>query len=137
MHTRLWNGLADRPTGGRLVPVAFTGGAPLGLRYTLLKLVDGRMVEVSPDSVFRAGDRIQVAVEANDAGYLYIVHQGSSGTWKPMFPSAEIEDGNNRVEKGRELRHAARNRGSISTSRPGRRRCSSCSRASPSRTWRR
>lgn len=91
----------DRPTGGRLVPVAFTGGTPLGLRYTLLKLVDGRMVEVSPDSAFHAGDRIQVAVEANDAGYLYIVHQGSSGTWKPLFPSAEIEQGNNRIEKGR------------------------------------
>ncbi|HWQ55008.1 MAG TPA: DUF4384 domain-containing protein [Bryobacteraceae bacterium] len=91
----------DHPAEGRLVPVAFTGGAPLGLRYTLLKLVDGRMVEVSPDSAFHAGDRIQVAVEANDAGYLYIVHQGSSGTWKPLFPSAEIEEGNNRIEKGR------------------------------------
>ena len=37
-------------------------------------------------------------VEANAAGYLYIINQGSSGTWKPMFPSAEIEDGNNRIE---------------------------------------
>ena len=31
-------------------------------------------------------------------GYLYIINQGSSGTWKPMFPSAEVEDGNNQVE---------------------------------------
>ena len=91
--------------GAPYVPAAYTPGArsgvPLGLRYTILKLVDGRMVEVAPDSVFHAGDRIQVSLEANDAGYLYIVNQGSSGTWKPLFPSAEIEDGNNRIEKGR------------------------------------
>jgi len=77
------------------------GGLPLGLRYTLLKLTDGRMLETAPDAVFHAGDRIQLTVEANDSGYLYIVHQGSSGAWKPMFPSQEIEDGNNRVERGR------------------------------------
>ena len=76
-------------------------GVRLGLRYTVLKRVEGEMVAVAPDSTFRAGDRIQISVEANDNGYLYIVHQGSSGTWKPLFPSAEIEDGNNRVEKGR------------------------------------
>ena len=35
------------------------------------------------------------------AGYLYIVHQGTSGTWKPLFPSAEVEEGNNHIEKGR------------------------------------
>jgi uncharacterized protein DUF4384 len=37
-------------------------------------------------------------VEANLSGYLYIISQGSSGTWKPMFPSPEVADGNNRVE---------------------------------------
>lgn len=93
------------PGGGQYVPAAYTpadkGTIPLGLRYTLLKLVDGRMTPVAPDSVFRAGDRIQVSVEANDGGYLYIVHQGTSGTWKPLFPSAEVEEGNNHIEKGR------------------------------------
>jgi hypothetical protein len=101
-----------RPVGravgdaGELVrPVAYgtkpSSGVPLGLRYTLLKLTDGRMAETAPDAVFHAGDRIQLTVEANDSGYLYIIHQGSSGAWKPMFPSQEIGDGNNRVERGR------------------------------------
>lgn len=85
----------------RLTSVAYGASTPLGLRYSLLKQSDGRMVEVAPDAEFRAGDRIQVSVEANEAGYLYIVHQGSSGTWKPLFPSPEIEGGSNRVEKGR------------------------------------
>jgi hypothetical protein len=56
------------------------------------------MVETAPDAVFHAGDRIQVSVETNGPGYLYVVNQGSSGTWRPMFPSPEVADGNNRVE---------------------------------------
>ncbi|MFB3828389.1 MAG: DUF4384 domain-containing protein [Bryobacteraceae bacterium] len=93
------------PGPGFIKPAAYgaerSSLPPLGLRYTLLKLVDGRMQEIAPDTTFRAGDRIQLSVEVNDAGYLYIINQGSSGTWKPMFPSAEIEDGNNRVNRGR------------------------------------
>ncbi len=75
-----------------------TAGPALGLRYTILKLTGGEMAEVSPDTVFHAGDRIQFNVETNGPGYLYIVSQGSSGAWKPMFPSAELEDGNNHVD---------------------------------------
>jgi hypothetical protein len=76
-----------------------SGGQPLGLRYTVLKLAaDNTPTEVPVDTVFHAGDKIRFSVEANAAGYLYIINQGSSGTWKPMFPSAEIEDGNNKIE---------------------------------------
>jgi hypothetical protein len=48
--------------------------------------------------VFHAGDRIRFSVETNGPGYLYIVRQGSSGTWEPVFPSPEIADSSNRVE---------------------------------------
>jgi hypothetical protein len=94
---------AELPDGARVVPaLAKTDpapqGPPLGLKYTILKKTGDNMVEVPADTVFRAGDRIQVSVQTNLPGYLYIVSQGSSGTWKPMFPSAEVDDGNNRVE---------------------------------------
>ena len=80
-------------------PMPQSGTPPLGLRYTVLKLAaDNTPTEVPNDTVFHAGDRIRFSVETNAAGYLYIVNQGSSGNWKPMFPSAEIEDGNNRIE---------------------------------------
>ena len=80
-------------------PMPSSGAPPLGLRYTVLRLAaDNSAVEVSPDTVFHSGDRIRFSIEANAPGYLYIINQGSSGTWKPMFPSAEIEDGNNKVE---------------------------------------
>ena len=76
-----------------------SGAPPLGLRYTVLKLgADNTPTEVPNDTVFHAGDRIRFSVEANCPGYLYIINQGSSGNWKPVFPSAEIEDGNNRIE---------------------------------------
>jgi hypothetical protein len=75
-----------------------SAGVALGLKYTLLKRIGDEMAEVAPSAVFRAGDRIQLKVETNLPGYLYIINQGSSGTWKPMFPSADVADGNNRVE---------------------------------------
>jgi hypothetical protein len=71
----------------------------LGLRYTILKKTGEEQAEVNNGTVFRAGDRIRLAVEANDDGYLYVVNQGSSGTWKLLFPSPEIKDGDNRIHK--------------------------------------
>jgi hypothetical protein len=73
-------------------------GTPLGLKYSLLKLTNGQMEEVPTDSVFHAGDRIQFRLETNGPGYLYIISQGSSGTWKPMFPSPDVDGGSNHVE---------------------------------------
>jgi hypothetical protein len=71
---------------------------PLGIRYCVLKLIDNSMTEVSPDSVFHTGDRIRVKVEVNSSGYLYVVHQGSKGTWQVVFPAAETGTGDNRVD---------------------------------------
>src|ERR1035438_9327709 len=80
-------------------PMPANGQPPLGLRYTVLKLAaDNTPTEIPNDTVFHAGDHIRFSVDANAPGYLYIISQGSSGNWKPIFPSAEIEDGNNRIE---------------------------------------
>jgi hypothetical protein len=92
--------------GAAVIPVSFssepapsTPAAPaLGLKYIITKMVGNQQVEVAPDTVFHAGDRIRFAVEPNGPGYLYIIRQGSSGTWEPVFPSPEISDSNNRVD---------------------------------------
>jgi hypothetical protein len=73
-------------------------GTALGLKYTILKLSGREMKATAPSAVFHAGDKIQFSIETNSPGYLYIVSQGSSGTWKPEFPAPEIKDGDNRVE---------------------------------------
>jgi hypothetical protein len=76
---------------------------PLGLRYSFLRNAGGdEYREVDPDTVFHSGDRIRVAAQSNDEGYLYIVMKGASGTWKVLFPSAEVADGSNRVAAGRQ-----------------------------------
>jgi hypothetical protein len=75
-----------------------SAGLPLGLKYSILKKLGDNMVEVPASTVFHAGDRIQINVQTNQPGYLYIISQGSSGTWKPMFPSSEVEDGSNHVD---------------------------------------
>jgi hypothetical protein len=75
------------------------GAPPLGIRYTILKInADNSTTEVPADTVFHSGDRIRFSIEPNAAGYLYIINQGSSGTWKPMFPSPDLDEGNNKVE---------------------------------------
>lgn len=87
------------PVSTAVNPGPSSPAAPaLGLKYTILKQVDNQPVEVAPATVFHAGDRIRFSVEPNGPGYLYIVRQGSSGTWEPVFPSSEIADSSNRVE---------------------------------------
>jgi hypothetical protein len=63
-----------------------------------MKLSGSDMVDVEPDTVFHAGDKIQISVQTNGPGYLYIISQGSSGTWQPMFPDPDIDAGNNHVD---------------------------------------
>jgi len=85
-----------------LVQASFGGTKPLGLRYGFLRKGAGEdYEEVNADSVFHAGDRIRFSVQTNDTAYLYIVMRGSSGTWKVLFPTNEIEGGSNLVQAGR------------------------------------
>jgi hypothetical protein len=87
------------------VPVVMAAYRPqgdhsaLGLRYTILKKSADGQAEVSTEAVFHAGDRIRLAIEANDDGYLYVVNRGSSGTWKLLFPSPEIKNGDNHIQR--------------------------------------
>ena len=75
---------------------------PLGLKYTIQKRTEaGDYNQVDADSTFVNGDQIRLTIETNDSGYLYVVTQGTSRLWKPLFPSPEIAGGDNRVERGK------------------------------------
>jgi Domain of unknown function (DUF4384) len=87
------------PNGAEVMRASFVTEAPLGLRYTILKKTGGTTQEVPTSAEFQSGDRIQLEVEVSEPGYLYIVTQGSSGTWEVLFPAAEIDSGNNRVNE--------------------------------------
>ncbi len=91
------------PPAGEIVPASYTSGtsSPLGIRYSILRREGSGSAEVSPDAVFRSGDRIRLRVEVTSSGYLYVIHRGSSGVWKPLFPAPETAGGDNRVERGK------------------------------------
>ena len=86
-------------TAAQTAPMPANGEPPLGLRINVLSFhPDGSTTEVLPDTVFHSGDRIQLSIETNGRGFLYIANQGASGEWHPMFPAPEIANGDNRVE---------------------------------------
>ena len=73
----------------------------LGLRYTLLQRdPSGRYVEVLPSTAFHSGDHVKLSVMANHSGYLYIIQQGSSGNWSPIFPSQDATKDSNYIDAG-------------------------------------
>lgn len=74
---------------------------PLGMRYSVLRRnAAGAYQEVDADTTFHSGDRIRLEAQANSTGYLYVVAQGSSGSWQVLFPSREISNGSNLVHRG-------------------------------------
>jgi hypothetical protein len=86
------------PGGGHVIRASAESGPPLGMRYSIVRLVNGRMIETPADYVFHAGDHIQINVQTNTPGYLYVVNKGSSGAWSPIFPSPKIANGDNHVD---------------------------------------
>ena len=63
--------------------------ARVTLRYQVLRRrEDGQFAGVDPtNTMFRSGDKIRLAVQANREGYVYIVQKGSTGRWGILFPS--------------------------------------------------
>lgn len=71
---------------------------PLGLRYTLRRKTGDSTTDTPPGAVFHSGDHIQLGIEVNEPGYLYLISQGTSGTWNVLFPSPNLDNGDNRVQ---------------------------------------
>ena len=76
-------------TGIKTSAPAPASGAPLGLKYTLWRAVDGHFETTPAGAEFRTGDHIRLQVEANGPGYLRILNLGPTGNWNTLFP----EDG--------------------------------------------
>ena len=75
---------------------------PLGLRYSILKETRGSLAEVSPDAVFKAGDKIRLTVMSNQKGFLYVISRGTSGIWTPLFPHPKSSQKSNEIVAGRQ-----------------------------------
>jgi hypothetical protein len=81
------NGYGEQP---QLVRVS---DEQIGIRYALLlRDRDGHYNEVSPTTVFHNGDHLRLSVMANQPGYLYVIEQGSSGSWNSIYPGKHAGD---------------------------------------------
>lgn len=89
-----------------------TASASIGLRYRVLRrgshagsTPDGVELDVDPRATeFHTGDKVRLSFESNTDAYLYVVQQGTSGLWTTLFPDRSINDGQNRIQKGKEYK---------------------------------
>ncbi len=73
----------------------------LGLRCSvMLRDPDGSWQEVPPDHVFHSGDKMRFGLLGNQSGFFYVIQQGSSGEWKPIYPRPSNQNDVNRIEAG-------------------------------------
>lgn len=73
----------------------------LGLRCSvLLRDAGGLYAEVAPGAVFHSGDHIRLSLLANAPGYFYVIQQGSSGLWSPVFPGPRSAENANSIAAG-------------------------------------
>jgi len=114
-HTTKSTAPKQSQTGGHVDPVLVAtngyGQQPhlvrvsndqIGLRYSLLlRDAEGKYQEASPNAIFHSGDHLRLSVMANQPGYLYVIQQGSSGNWSPIFPPPGSAQDVNRIEQGR------------------------------------
>lgn len=64
---------------------AVAGTLHLGLRYNVVLIGrEGKAVQVPSEHVFSEGDCFAIDLEANRAGYLYVLARQSSGSWTPL-----------------------------------------------------
>jgi hypothetical protein len=73
----------------------------LGLRCSvMLRDASNEYTEVTPGTVFHSGDHIRLSLLANEAGYFYVIQQGSTGAWAPIFPPQSAPTDANKVVAG-------------------------------------
>jgi len=73
----------------------------LGLRCSvMLRDAKNEYVEIAPGSVFHSGDHIRLSFLANEPGYFYVIQQGSTGAWSPIFPPPNAAPDANKVVAG-------------------------------------
>ena len=99
----------DTPAQTQTVANSETPSQPhIGIRYTLVKVTDSGPVDTSDADVFHAGDCVQLKVESNSSGFLYVLHHGPDGNWQPLMPSPKMPDESNRIEAFRAVQIPAK-----------------------------
>ena len=69
---------------------------PQRIRVTVEREEKAQWTAVNAAHVFEAGDKLRFRFSASIAGYLYVMNQGTSGTYELLFPRSDT-GGDNRV----------------------------------------
>ena len=59
---------------------------------------NGDAMRVDPERVFRTGDRVRLALEANTDAYLYIFNSTDNGDPVMIYPDVRLDDAGNYIE---------------------------------------
>ena len=72
---------------------------PLGMGYTLfMRDFGGEAVRVDPTRTFKTGERVRIALETNENGYLYIFNTTDNGDPVMIYPDPRLDQGGNYIE---------------------------------------
>ncbi len=74
------------------------GTTALAMRHQLYLQRGSERGTVPDGFAFQTGDRIKLLVQVNQPGFLYVLHRGSSGEWKFLFPDPKLDRGNHAVK---------------------------------------
>jgi hypothetical protein len=73
----------------------------LGLRCSVMRRnAEHNYEEVDADSVFHSGDHIRLSFLPNESGYFYVIEQGSTGAWSPIYPPVDAAPDANKISAG-------------------------------------
>ncbi len=81
--------------------VAAWAQEPQRIRVTVERQEATAWTPVNAAHVFEGGDKLRFRFSASIAGYLYVMNQGTSGTYELLFPRSDT-GGDNRVEAGKD-----------------------------------
>ena len=66
------------------------------------KSADGKVEPIASDHVFATGDQIRLRITSDFDGYLYVMVQGSSGSFRTAFPAPDAGN-DNHVTRGQAI----------------------------------
>jgi hypothetical protein len=84
-----------------LIGLSLVAVAQQRLEITIEKRETGAWKIMDPGHVFQDGDQIRFRFKSNQAGFLYVVNEGTTGDQSTLFPSEEAGT-DNKIDPGRE-----------------------------------
>jgi hypothetical protein len=86
---------------GLSVAITALAQAPQRIKVTVERQDQAGWRAVNPATVFSAGDRLRFRVSTSFSGYLFVMDQGTSGSYDLLFPRAEAGT-DNRIEASKD-----------------------------------